>query len=341
MQRLVSLMNKLVPELMPSLTDRYALLSALEHLQPAGRRSLAHYLDRSERSVRADIQALRHLGLLDVTPTGVVLSTFGEILINETQDVYHMLREINVLSNRLKAFFPIQEVTLVAGNADRSLATKRELGRAASMLLLKLVQAEGVVAVSGGTTLAAMADALPSQTGMSSVTVVPTRGGLGEELATQANTVASTLAQKLGCRYHPLYVAENLSVCTINMLAQEEHIKNVMVFGRRADICFHGIGEALTMAAHRRLKNEIVTMLKRENAKAEVFGNYLNEKAEVMYTVPSLGLHLEDLHHIPVVVAVAGGYSKADAIAAVLRGGFCTHLITDEAAAMAMLGGMP
>ena len=53
--------------------------------------------------------------------------------------------------------------------------------------------------------------------------------------------------------------------------------------------------------------------------------------------MPTVGLRLEDLQRTETVIAVAGGKSKGESIAAVLRHGHDDVLVTDEAAAREML----
>ena len=51
----------------------------------------------------------------------------------------------------------------------------------------------------------------------------------------------------------------------------------------------------------------------------------------------TVGVSLDDLRRVPEVVAVAGGSDKTRAIAAVLRSGFVSTLVTDARTAAALL----
>jgi deoxyribonucleoside regulator len=51
----------------------------------------------------------------------------------------------------------------------------------------------------------------------------------------------------------------------------------------------------------------------------------------------AISLDADSLRHIPRVIAVSGGISKARAILAGLRGRYCTCLVTDARAAQAVL----
>ena len=50
-----------------------------------------------------------------------------------------------------------------------------------------------------------------------------------------------------------------------------------------------------------------------------------------------LTVTLEQMHAIPRVIAAAGGAQKARAVAAIVRAGLCTELVTDRALAEAAL----
>jgi central glycolytic genes regulator len=57
--------------------------------------------------------------------------------------------------------------------------------------------------------------------------------------------------------------------------------------------------------------------------------------------MPTVGIRLEDLLHIEVIIGVAGGKSKGEAIASVLLHGQEDVLVTDEAAALEILKYVP
>lgn len=337
MDKWLAVSQKLVPDLMTELTSRLDLLYALSILEPVGRRTLSQHLGCSERAVRSDIAVLRQAGLLDVTSGGMVITPIGRSVLEESRELYSLLKGQQRLAESIRDAFGLVEVMVVAGDADISSATKEELGRQAGQLLLSLVKPNSVLTVSGGTTLAVLAEVLPNQRTVAELTIVPARGGLGEALEIQANTVAARLAAKLGAYYRPLYAPENLSSSTVKVLAQEPQIKEVVELVRGADLCLHGIGDAITMARRRRSTAAVLDKLQQAGAQAELFGYYLNEEAEIVHIVPSLGLHLEDLRHIDKVIAVAGGRSKASAIVAVMRLGYHTHLVIDETAATAII----
>ena len=57
------------------------------------------------------------------------------------------------------------------------------------------------------------------------MTVVPGRGGLGERMEIESNTIAAELAKKLQAQYRLLYVPDNLSPETMESVINEPVLK--------------------------------------------------------------------------------------------------------------------
>ena len=168
--------------------------------------------------------------------------------------------------------------------------------------------------------------------------VVPARGGLGDRLEYQANSVAAVMAQRVGGSYRQLYVPDSLSEETLaGILAEDDQVKAVVNILQRADIVVHGVGEMNKMAQRRSLKESQLQKLAASGAVGEALGQYCALDGRVVYVTKSVGLLLHDLSGISLVIAVAGGASKAEAILAVMRAGRQHVLVTDEAAAQGML----
>ena len=70
MNELLMVCERIAPELMTVLKDRYKLLSHLAYEEPLGRRSLALATDISERAVRSHVDALRGNGLVEISKPG-------------------------------------------------------------------------------------------------------------------------------------------------------------------------------------------------------------------------------------------------------------------------------
>jgi central glycolytic genes regulator len=169
-----------------------------------------------------------------------------------------------------------------------------------------------------------------------SVTIVPARGGLGEEVELQASTVAAQLARRLNGSYRMLHVPDNLSPEAMQSLINESSVAEVLKIVHSADLVVHGIGAAAEMAERRGTRPTEIASILQAGAMGEAFGFYFDAQGHIVYNMPSVGLGLNELDQVQQRIAVAGGKQKAAAICAVLKGCGGHVLVTDEGAARAM-----
>lgn len=337
MREWLEIQKRLLPELIELLKKRYTILHQIMLSDSIGRRTLATSLQMTERVLRAETDLLKAQGLIDSDNTGMRITDEGRQLVRKLESVMGELLGMRQLEESIRQAFGLKQVIVVPGNSDVSPAVKQELGQAACRALSSVMDKEDVVAVTGGSTLAAMADQLTSSSPLKGNWFVPARGGLGESLEYQANTIASTMAKRVGAQYRLLHVPDLLSEEAYQSLKQEPNIQDILRVIRQARIVVHGIGEALVMAKRRRADEETIQQLLEEGALAEAFGYYFDRDGHVVHTMLTLGLRLEDISRMEVVIAIAGGQSKGESIAAVLRAGHEDILVIDEAAAVEVL----
>ncbi|EPY08735.1 central glycolytic genes regulator [Paenibacillus sp. E194] len=337
MREWLEIQKRLLPELIELLKKRYTILHQIMLSDSIGRRTLATSLQMTERVLRAETDLLKAQGLIDSDNTGMRITDEGRQLVRKLESVMGELLGMRQLEESIRQAFGLKQVIVVPGNSDVSPAVKQELGQAACRALSSVMDKEDVVAVTGGSTLAAMADHLTSSSPLKGNWFVPARGGLGESLEYQANTIASTMAKRVGAQYRLLHVPDLLSEEAYQSLKQEPNIQDILRVIRQARIVVHGIGEALVMAKRRRADEETIQQLLQEGALAEAFGYYFDRDGHVVHTMLTLGLRLEDISRTEVVIAIAGGQSKGESIAAVLRAGHEDILVIDEAAAVEVL----
>jgi len=217
---------------------------------------------------------------------------------------------------------------------------KTELGKASAICMKKYLNGKNTIAVTGGSTMASVAEVLTPELADQELLFVPARGGIGEDVHNQANTISSIMAKNTHSKHRVFYVPDQVSKEIYESLIKEPEIKEVLGLIKSASMVLHGIGDAITMAERRKTKPEVLQSLIENNAVGEAFGYYFDENGEIVHKVTTIGLQLEDLEHIPYVIAVAGGASKAKAIKAYLRQApASTILITDEGAARKLLKG--
>ncbi|MDM5200602.1 sugar-binding domain-containing protein [Fictibacillus enclensis] len=339
MNDLIEVQKKLLPDLLEVMTKRYSILKIVRFHEPIGRRNLAVNLNMTERVLRSEVNFLKDQGLLSILPGGMSLTQEGLSVLERLEVLINELSGLRVLEMRLRENLSLSEVIIVPGDSDKEPWIKNEMGKAAAMRLKLELTGHHVIAVTGGTTTASVAEMMTPGTKDQDLLFVPARGGLGEKVENQANTICSTMAAKARGKYRLLHLPDQLSKETYLSLMEEPGVKEVMELIHSASIVIHGIGDAKTMANRRNSSSAVLEKLEREKAVAEAFGYYFNQKGEVVHRVRTIGLQLNDLKHSDFIMAVAGGSSKAEAIAAFMKHGPKKVLVTDEGAANKLLSG--
>lgn len=325
-------LGKLAPELIEVVHRRYNILRTIGYMQPIGRRILAERLELPERMVRNDVETIRQQELIAAEPKGMSITPLGEKLLEELSLLVHGLRGLDNLEKMLSSKLGVERVIIVPGDIDVEALAKKELGRVSAFYVNKIIENAETIAVAGGTTLAELAKHIIPQT-RNDLLVLPARGGLGEQVEIQANTITAKIATSLGANYRLLHVPDYMSKTSAEQLVNDPYIAPILQMIRNADVLIHGIGDALEMAKRRGVSWEEIEFLRNAQAKGEAFGYYFNGEGSIIYSTPSIGLRLDDLGKIETVVALAGGKGKAAAIESVTKAGYIDWLIIDEGAA--------
>lgn len=332
MMNFVTISRLVAPEAVEVLEERYLLLKHISFSQPIGRRALAADVNLSERIVRSQVEVMKDNGLLEFTSQGMVLTSLGSEVLPELAKQLYVFNRTNELASDIAKSLRIEAVHIVDGNSTLAMG-KHQLGLEAAKVLLPYIKPESILAVSGGSTLAAMADALPIKT--LKPVVIPARGGFGERVENQANVIAATIAEKTGGSYHMLHMPDGLSADALAILSRmEPQVKAIVDLSQRVDVLVFGIGRALQMATQRHVSDEQQSFLQEGGAVGEALGYYCDLQGNVICATNNVGIAMEQISHIPCVLAVAGGQEKAKAIIAVMRACRRGILVIDESAAL-------
>ncbi len=332
------LLKKIVPELIELLEKRYNILRSLFYMQPVGRRTLANHLNTGERNVRKEVAFLKEQGLIETTPMGMSITPAGANLLENLKDFMHSIKGLSEFEEILSEALELKRIIIVPGDCDSNHLVLKEMGRVAANYLKTIIKKDSIIAVTGGTTVAEVANSFTPMHPKNKIMVVPARGGMGESVEIQASTIAAVLAKRIGGTYRLLHVPDNLAQHTLETVMNEPSIKEVINNIKKTNILVYGIGRADEMARRRRLDQEQMKLLDERGAVAEAFGYYFAAGGEVVYTTVSVGLRFEDLGNIQNIIGVAGGRQKARAIMAVAKHTKNSVLITDEGAAAEMIG---
>ncbi|MFW5985975.1 MAG: sugar-binding transcriptional regulator [Halanaerobiales bacterium] len=336
MKYLFKIQKKIVPELISLAEIRYTILRTVNYNQPIGRRSLASKLDLSERSVRNQLEFLHSINMLEITRAGTVITPAGRNFLPELDKYIKEIRNIRNLEKKLKKVMELERVFIVPGELEYA-TIKQEIGRFTADILQDYIEDGDIIAVTGGSTLAGVARSMPYHENHRDVMVVPARGGIGEKVEIQANTVAAEIAKKLGGSYRLLHVPDNINKENIGMITSEPSIKKALNYLGKANLLLHGVGTADDMAERRDMNEEDIKLLEEKGAIGEAFGIYFDYQGCIVYSTTCVGLNLKALKNVDRVIAVAGGVNKAQAITAVVSPEYHDVLITDEKTAVEII----
>ncbi|RLQ96679.1 sugar-binding transcriptional regulator [Falsibacillus albus] len=340
MYQIIDIQKRLLPDLLSTMQKRYQILRTIHFMAPVGRRSLAQTLSLTERVLRSEVDFLKDQNLIEVKTSGMSMTPDGLMILEKMEDIMREISGINEMEAQIKKRMQLQDVVIVPGNSDSTPWVKEELGRACAVSMKKRLIGKNIIAVTGGTTMAAVAETLTPDFTQKEVLFVPARGGIGEDVKNQANTICAKMAEQTGAKHRVLYVPDEVSKEVYQSFMREPAIKDVLNLISSANMVLHGIGDAITMAERRKTNQENMNKIIEAKAVGEAFGYYFNEEGEVVHKVKTIGLQLKDLAKTEHVIAVAGGASKAKAIRSYLRSApHASVLITDEGAARELLKG--
>ncbi|HEY4602116.1 MAG TPA: sugar-binding domain-containing protein [Cerasibacillus sp.] len=337
MNVLLDLLKRIYPNMLEDMQQRYDIMRHVNLLQPIGRRSLADVMDLTERTIRSEIELLQEQRILQITSKGMFLTSEGKLILDQLVPFIKELAGLNELEEKVKKQLGLERVIIVPGNSDEEERAKLEIGRACATYLDTIMTTDATIAVTGGSTIAAVANQMEETVEKNNYLFVPARGGFGENVEYQANTIVAKMARKTNSAYRMLFMPDLLSEASFKTMRQEPSIHDVLEHIKEAQIVLHGLGDAITMAKRRDTPQPVIDKLTKQHAISEAFGYYFNADGEIVHQVLSTGIDLKHLATKKHVIAVAGGMSKAKAISSYFKTSYSNTLITDEGAAIGIL----
>nr|WP_326831014.1 sugar-binding domain-containing protein [Anaerosalibacter bizertensis] len=337
LKKIIELEKKIAPELIDILENRYDILRNIYYNQPIGRRSLANQLGMGERTIRTEVNILKNQGLLNIESMGMYVTNEGKVLLEDIKDLIHIIKGLTELESALENKLNIRKVLVVPGNSDESKLVLKDMGRTAARFLKKMIKKNSIIGITGGTTMAQVAEEMPKGKVANDILVLPARGGLGKDVETQANSIAANLAKKLDGNYRLLHVPDNIEQEAINALLKVSEVKEFVDIIKKLDILVFGIGRADVMAERRKVSEETIEELIDRGAVAEAFGHYFDTNGNRVWESITVGLSLVDFKKVNNVIGVAGGEKKAEAIISISSIREDMILVTDEGAARKIL----
>lgn len=241
------------------------------------------------------------------------------------------------LQEQIKRTYGLQQVIVVPTEVSND-KTKIRVAQAAANYLESVLQDGMLVGIAWGTTLYHLVQKFQPKKYFT-VDVIQLLGGIGSKrLDTDGQVLARNLADKLhGDCYllqTPLIVQTKLLK---DMLMQELHIKQHFALFKKADIAVIGIGSNIPehSAVYRSgyiTKKESEQLIKM-GAMADICGHKVDihgNLCDISLCEKIIGIDLTQLIKIPLVIGVASGVEKAEAVMASLRGKYLKVLVIDE-----------
>lgn len=149
----------------------------------------------------------------------------------------------------------------------------------------------------------------------------------------QANAVAAKMAQNIGCKYHLLYLPDNISDDQLEIMVKDPDIQKVINDLANTDIFIFGLSSLEAISKKRNFTEEQFEALKALNVRAEAFGYYYDDMGKIVYKAGSMGIKIDQLQSMKVAVSIGAGYSKAEPIILVNKDKHNNVIVTDEVTA--------
>ncbi len=336
MKNLLEIQRKIVPEALELFEKRYSILKEIHLSGMVGRRSLAQKMNLSERIVRSEVDFLKEEGLLEVNSAGMEVTPLGVRFMEDMSPYISQIRGLSLLSDQLKEKLGIREVIIVPTSVETNDNALNELGKEAAKYFLKLAKEDSIVGLTGGYTMYEFSKQMPRKD-FPDMMVIPARGGLGEVLEIQANTIVARMASKINASYKLLQVPDNLDKGIIESISNDPHVKAVYDYIEKLDILVFGIGNAADMSKRRSTPEEQWSKLEELGAVSESFGHYFDIDGKIVFETGTVGIKLEQYKNMEHIIGIAGGKNKAEAILSISKINPNLTVITDESAAYSML----
>jgi len=249
------------------------------------------------------------------------------------------------LEDRLKAVFGLQEAIVIPAVAESSTSPLNTLGAAAADFLLARLRDGDILAITPGTTIQAVAQALEA-TRQYQIQIVPVLGAIQGPIESDMNYLANHMAEKLGCKAYQLHApafVETREHCEV--VQSMAPVKEILDIARQANIGLLGVGtvdpETSRFVQFTALSADDMKRIASEHGGVGEIGAHVfdieGRACAPEYIERVIGLTLAELRQIPFRIGVAASAAKALPIYGALRGGYLHALITDEAAARGVL----
>lgn len=245
---------------------------------------------------------------------------------------------LSPLEVKLEQYFKLKGAVVVSDEGIKSdEAIKKKVAKAAALLLQRRIRENDTIAVSWGTTLAEITKALNPPFHLN-IDIVPLVGGIdnrGRDV--HSNEIARQVSEAFKGKYYVLNAPVIVNSLVIReALKKEKTIKTVIDKAKSADIALVGIGspkQNSTMLKLGYFSVKIFAKLADKGVVGDICTNFYDIQGNILNISLNnkiIGLGLRELKLVPIVIGVASGEDKKEAILGALRGGFINIIVTNK-----------
>lgn len=254
------------------------------------------------------------------------------------------IHQFKNLERKIERLYDLREVVCVESVGKE--ASKKQLGEAASEYLHRVIRDGQIIGMSSGTTLNEVAKAINSVQLYPTATVVPLVGGMGNErVDIHSNSIVSKVGNALQSKYELLHVPVMVDTKEAReVLIRQPSIRSIFQLAEQSHIAIVGIGgrpEDSTMVKSYMGSDHLQITTDHEIV-GDICYNFINKFGKPVKNAWNdrvIAIELEKLKTIPLIIGVASGLEKVQAIKAALEGSLIHVLITDEATGNALIEG--
>ena len=274
-----------------------------------------------------------------------MLTMAREMKIVEFQ-ISDSLIELENMEKQLKERLGLKDVCILPSESGR-LGSMNAAGIRAGEYLIDILKPGMRIGISWGATMDVMVSQLSPERKYENVKVVQMIGGTPtSSFNVDSRGLTVRLANKLGASCSILQAPQYVSSKKVrDMLLNEPEIKAHFKLLKKLDAALIGISSTNPehSAAYRAgyITIEEANTLAKNGFVTDVNGNRIFKDGSIRHNAMNdrlMAMAPEDIRQIPITIAAAVGEEKAETIISAAKGGFFNVLVTDEVAAISILG---
>jgi DNA-binding transcriptional regulator LsrR (DeoR family) len=249
------------------------------------------------------------------------------------------------LEQALVRRFKLKEALVVVARSQDNTQLLRSLGQGGAQVLSRHLAPGMSIGLAWGTSISATVEAMaPGR--VTPVKVVQLVGAMGARNADyDGHTLVQRLAEKLGGEsyyIHAPYFCQTPAMA--RALLEAQGVAETIALGRQVQVALLGIGSTLPQSSSYYLAGyvplEEIEQIRASGAVGDIAGSHFSAHGQFVcseFYERLVTIRFDDLIHIPIRLAVAGGSGKIEPILGALRGGLVNVLVTDSLTARRVL----